>query len=120
MTNGISRQQLEFQELINHHLTYSIMVGMPFEGYKKLVLKIFNNLSALRNQGLMWRDVNKLVKAHYSLHIDDTDILFERRFSGITEEVTGFCSDPQFWTTDFESYMLKWERMFATGWYEKV
>lgn len=52
---------------------------------------------------------------------DEKDVLFERRFSGITEELTSFCADPMFWyTDDFEFFIKKWQKSFEGDWYKIV
>ena len=123
MANNTIQSTIDFQNFITNNLTYPVISKMSFSDYKNFVYNLFTSLNRLRNQGLKRDDINNFVNTHYSKiteFSDDNDILFERRFSGITEELIGFCSDPIFWQTDFDIYKKKWERRFENSWYEKI
>ncbi|MVO10870.1 hypothetical protein GOQ30_16990 [Flavobacterium sp. TP390] len=114
MENSTIQSAIDFQNFITNNLTYPVISKMSFIDYKKFVFKLFEDLNYLRNQGLKRDDISNFVNTHYSRiteFSDDADILFERRFSGITEELIGFCSDPIFWYSDFSIYKRKWERV---------
>src|SRR6476469_7106866 len=100
--------KLEFENLISENLTYAVISKMTFDEYKKFIVLLFSKINQWRNEGLTRDDIDSFIKQHYSKITStdvDTDVLFERRFSAVTEELQEFCADPHFWNTNFEVYM---------------
>ena len=123
MENGTFKLKLEFENLLTNNLNYSVISIMDFDQYKDFVINLLRELNQLKEEGLGREEVDDFVKKHYTnvtAFADDTDILFERRFSAITEELIHFCADPFFWDTDFDIYMRKWYKMFETDWYKRT
>lgn len=115
--------QLDFENFIEENLNYEIISNMTFEEYKRFVFFLFKQLNKLKINGLERNNISVFVNNHYSKitsSADEDDILFERRFSSITEELNAFCSDPIFWYSDFSLYIKKWEKMFEGTWYKNV
>lgn len=123
MENKISKSKAEFESFITENLNYPTISKMAFEEYKDFIYLVFTKLNRWRENGLNREDIDSFVNKHYSNVMDFCDIddvMFERRFSGVTEELVEFCSDPMFWGTEFDLYMKKWERMFKGDWYKYV
>ena len=123
MENGTFKLKLEFENLLTNNLNYSVISIMDFDQYKDFVISLFKELNQLKKKGLKREDIDDFVRKHYAnvtSFADDTDILFERRFSAITEELNHFCADPFFWNTDFDLYMKKWHRGFEVDWYKRI
>lgn len=112
---------MEFEIFIKENLNYQTISVMSFDEYKSFVYDLFNKLNKLKNLGVNIDEVKDLVHKQYSIvtqSADDSDILFERRFSAITEEIVEFCPDPFFWKTDYNVYIRKWERAFEHDWFK--
>jgi len=123
MDNYIIKSKLDFENFIVENLNYAVISNMTFDAYKKFVYFSFFKLNELKLNGLEMTDIESFVKNHYSNVTslsDDADVLFERRFSSITEELIGFCPDPIFWSTDFDLYIKKWDKLFEVDWFRKV
>jgi len=123
MENGAGSLQIEFEVFISENLTYQNLSKMNFEQYSSFVYNLFSRMNNLKQQGIRRDLVDKFIHTHYSLIMmsaNDADVLFERRFSAITEELTEFCSNPFFWETDFTLYMQKWKKLFQIDWLKKV
>lgn len=122
MTN-ISKSKKEFESFIEENLNYSIISNLTFEEYKNLVFDIFTRLNELKNLNINKDDIKEIINRHFSkvmMSDNDSDIMFERRFSGITEEIVEFCSAPFFWETDFNLYKRKWDKYFESDWFKKI
>ncbi|QEE50113.1 hypothetical protein FUA48_11135 [Flavobacterium alkalisoli] len=113
----------EFKNFIENNLNYPVLSVMSFDDYKSFVIKVFTRLNELKNMGITKNEINSFINKHYSnvmVDANDNDILFERRFSAITEDIVEFCVNPFFWSIDFDVYMKKWDKLFATDWCKKV
>jgi len=124
MENRTIKSKLELEVYLTNNLNYSIISKMDFNEFKEFVLLLFREMNKLKKDGLEREDVFDFIQNLYNNQmsiVDETDILFERRFSGITEELISFCADPIFWyTDDFEIYIKKWEGAFEGDWYKVI
>jgi hypothetical protein len=114
---------IDFKKYLIDNLNYLVISTMDFNEYKDFVYKLFSKLDELRNSGMQKKDIEDFIQNHYASvisNVDDNDILFERRFSSITEELLEFCSDPFFWNSDFDLYMKKWARGFEVSWFKNI
>lgn len=119
----ILKLKATFELFLEKNLNYSIMSKMTFEEYKSFVFVVFDRLNELRNLDIIREDITPFIQAFYyneSFNIDDSDILFERRFSAIVEEIEEFCPNPHFWETDYKVYLKKWDRWFHQDWLKKI
>lgn len=123
MEKSTESLRIEFEVFIKENLTYESLSKMSFDQYSFFVFNLFKKIDNLKRQGIEKDLAIEFINKHFSFVMesaDDTDILFERRFSAITEEITEFCSNPFFWETDFVLYMQKWEKLFQIDWFKKV
>ncbi|MFY8186849.1 MAG: hypothetical protein ACOVLC_02705 [Flavobacterium sp.] len=108
----------EFSEKLNKTLNYEEMKNFTIEEYKKLVLELFDYLNISREKGIKMEDVIPIIdKIYYKQSDFFDDVLFERRFTAITEDFVGFGSDPMFWNVDYLTYIQKWDKGFESRWY---
>ncbi|MQP52964.1 MULTISPECIES: hypothetical protein [unclassified Flavobacterium] len=116
--------KIELEVYLTNNLNYSVISRMDFNEFKEFVLKLFKEINELKNEGLKRDDIFDFIQNLYKNEMsmaDEKDVLFERRFSGITEELTSFCADPMFWyTDDFEIFIKKWQKSFEYDWYKIV
>lgn len=123
MDNRTIRSKLELEVYLRNSLNYSAISKMAFNEYKTFVINLFNELNELKKEGLEREDIFDFTQNLYfnGMSIEnEIDVLFERRFSGITEELISFCTDPMFWHSEFELFIKKWENTFDGDWYKKV
>ncbi|RYJ44539.1 hypothetical protein [Flavobacterium beibuense] len=123
MENNINQAVTAFKNFIENNLNYHVLSVMSFDDYKSFVVKVFALLNELKSMGVTKNEIYSFINKHYSnvtSAADENDILFERRFSAITEDIIEFCANPLFWSTDFDVYMKKWDKLFATDWCKKV
>ena len=119
----MEKLKIEFETFLLENLTYPVISDMNFEEYKSFVFDVFRRLNELKNLGINKQDIGDFVQKLFTEVMDvanDSDIMFERRFSSITEEIYEFCPDPFFWNTDFDIYMKKWDRGFQTDWFKSI
>jgi hypothetical protein len=118
------KSKIELEIFLTNNLSYSVMSKMDFKEFKEFVCFLFRELNELKKDGLEREDIFDFIQNIYCNEMsiaDETDILFERRFSGITEELTSFCADPMFWyTNDFDTFMKKWQIEFEGDWYKYI
>jgi hypothetical protein len=108
----------EFNKKLNKVLNYEVMKNFTMEDYKKFVLELFEYLNRIREKGVKKEDIIPIIDKIYYKQSEYFDcVLFERRFTAITEDFVGFCSDPIFWDVDFNIYMEKWNKRFESRWY---
>lgn len=112
--------RLEFEKYLTGNLNYSTFSKMTFDQYQEFIINLFTRLNELRNSGMLRREIEDLINQIYRKESDffDNDVLFERRFTSLTEEILEFCPDPFFWSTDFDIYMKKWEKAFKIDWFK--
>ena len=123
MDNRTIKSKLELEVYLTNSLNYSVISKMDFNEYKTFVINLFNELNELKKEGLEREDIFDFTQNHYFKKMsieNETDVLFERRFSGITEELISFCADPMFWHSEFELFIKKWENAFDGDWYKKI
>lgn len=123
MENNTIKPLVDFKELVESHLTYYIVSKLTYEEYKSFVFSFFTELNRIRNEGVKKEEVDTFLNKHYSnfmVSSDDNDVMFERKFTAIMEELTEFCSSPHFWKTDFTIYMQKWGRLFLISWFKQI
>jgi len=121
MGDSTIEQKLNFENFIFENLNYTVVSKLTFNEYKSYVYLFFSKLNEFKLKGLQKNDVESFVKNHYSNVMsmaDENDIIFERRFTSITEELIEFCSDPFFWNTDLHVYMKKWDKLFDSKWFK--
>ncbi|EHO13468.1 hypothetical protein MODO_3350 [Myroides odoratimimus] len=82
----------------------------------------FTELDSIRNRGLEKVCIDQFLNSYYSYVMvsGDDDVMLERRFTSIMEELTELCASPFFWKTDFTIYMEKWESFFKSSWFKNV
>ncbi len=123
MDNFSIKSKFDLEVFLIHNLNYSVISKMNFNDYKNFVVKLFNVLNELKKEGLKREDIYDFIQNLYFNEMtkeNEANILFERRFSAITEELNAFCADPMFWYSDFDSFMRKREKAFDIDWYKKV
>jgi hypothetical protein len=123
MESSTIKSKIAFKKLIEENLTYSMISNLTFEEYKKFVFSFFTEMNRIRSEGIKKEDVDSFLNKHYSnvmVSSDDDDVMFERRFTTIMEELTEFCSSPHFWRTDFDIYMEKWNKFFLISWFKEI
>ena len=107
-----------FSKRLNKTLDYDVMKNFTIEDYKKMVLELFEYLNTIREQGVKKEDIVPIVdKIYYNQSDFFDDVLFERRFTAITDDFVGFGSDPMFWNVDYLTYIQKWDKGFESRWY---
>jgi hypothetical protein len=119
----IKEKEEAFYLFLKDKLTYPAMADMDFKKYKVLVVDVFNRLNDLKSLGVNEEEIKDFINKYYYAVMgfeEDEDVLFERRFSAITEEIVEFCPNPFFWDTDFDIYMKKWDKFFQMDWLKKV
>lgn len=117
------KSKIEFESFLEEKLNYLTISIMSFDEYKSFVYDLFDRLNKLRNLGVDKDEIKDFVHKHFSNVMsaaDDSDILFERRFASITEDIIEFCADPFFWETDYSVYLQKWDRAFKHDWFKKI
>lgn len=117
-----SNVELKFREIIKNRLNYFVISKMNFGEYKHFVYTLFDDVNNLRKDGLTYSYASNIIHEQFYEVSDfgENDVLFERRFSIITEELSEFCSGPYFWQTDHKTYMKKWERILKSDWLVRV
>jgi hypothetical protein len=116
------KSKLELECFLKEKLSYYNLSKMTFEEYVKFVNSLFYTLNVIRKNGIQREDLFDFVQNLYSdvmSDFDDSDVLFERRFSIIVEELIAFTSDPIFWYSDFDVYMKKWDELFKVDWLKR-
>uniref|UniRef100_UPI00404B62CA hypothetical protein n=1 Tax=Flavobacterium sp. TaxID=239 RepID=UPI00404B62CA len=107
-----------FRTRLNKTLDYDVMKNFTIEDYKKMVLELFEYLNTIREQGVKKDDIVPIVdKIYYNQSDFFDDVLFERRFTAITDDFVGFGSDPMFWSEDYLTYIRKWNKRLESRWY---
>lgn len=123
MESSTFKSAIEFEFFLKMNLNYEVISTMDMNEYKIFVKDLFKGLNELKKRGLERKDIFEFVQNHcYNImsFADEDDVIFERKFSAITEELIEFCSDPSFWNSDFDIYIKKWDKRFETSWYEKI
>ncbi|MBD3842021.1 MAG: hypothetical protein IE909_09090 [Campylobacterales bacterium] len=118
-----TQQLLEFKQFVIDNLNYPNLSKMNFDEYKLFFYNFFDKMNHFRNNGLTFEDIENFIREHDSnimSEANDADVMFERRFSVITEELLLFCADPFFWYTDYDIYMKKWEKAFESYWFRII
>ncbi|MGV7108068.1 hypothetical protein [Flavobacterium sp. U410] len=115
--------KLDLEQYIIKNFNYDVISKMTFDDYKKKVYHFFTELNKLKENGLKKGDIEDFLSNHYSSVIDvsdDDDILFERRFTIIIEELVEFCPAPFFWDIEFSDYKKKLDIYFESYWLKQV
>jgi len=103
------------------YLSYNHISKLTFSEYQSFVFDLFYWLESLKNEKINFDELVTFVKGIYykeSEYFDD--IMFERRFVKIAEEIYHFCSKPYFWETNYEIYILKWHEIFESSWLKEI
>jgi hypothetical protein len=98
--------KIELENFLYKYLNYPVISKMKFNEYKVFVFFLFEEVNKLKINRLKIENVMEFVNNHFSEFYEDSDEIYERRFSFITEELVGFCADPRFWFHDFNDFKV--------------
>ncbi|UUC46721.1 hypothetical protein [Flavobacterium cerinum] len=123
MENSAFKSKIEFEKYLEDNFNYHTVSKMNFDDYRIFVIELFSRLYELKKNGLEKEHIYDFVNKYYSNvmeNADDSDIMFERRFSAVIEELSEFCSSPFFWDSDLDVYFKKWDKLFQIDWFKNI